>query len=107
MQEFFLNQKFITNSNGDTLESRLNDSLSNTQYFDILAGYFRLSGFKKIFHHLQTVEKIRILVGMNLDKQSYQYINLARQNQFNYQNKHLDLNIFHFSNNPFIKIATL
>jgi superfamily II DNA or RNA helicase len=87
MQEFFLNQKFITNSNGDTLESRLNDSLSNTQYFDILAGYFRLSGFKKIFHHLQTVEKIRILVGMNLDKQSYQYINLARQNQFNYQNK--------------------
>ena len=80
------NQKFITNHQGDTLETRLNNILTDTQYFDILVGFFRLSGFKKIFHNLENVEKIRISVGINLDKQTYDYLGFTKQTEFDYFN---------------------
>ena len=75
------NTKFITNDSNDTLEARFNKSLIYTKAFDVLVGFFRISGFKKIFHNLENVEKIRILVGLNLDSQSYQYISLANQSE--------------------------
>ncbi len=61
--------KFFTNEPERDLYSRFSAILkSNTQFFDILVGYFRTSGFFKMYEALETVEKIRILVGLNVDR---------------------------------------
>lgn len=60
--------KFFTNEPERDLYSRFATILkSNTQFFDVLVGYFRTSGFFKMYEALEDVEKIRILVGMNVD----------------------------------------
>lgn len=61
--------KFFTNEPERDLYSRFAAILkSNTQFFDVLVGYFRTSGFFKMYKALESVEKIRILVGLNVDK---------------------------------------
>lgn len=61
--------KFFTNEPERDLYSRFAAILkSNTQFFDVLVGYFRASGFFKMYEALEQVEKIRILVG-NLKQQ--------------------------------------
>ena len=61
--------KFFTNEPEKDLYSRFAAVLkSNTQFFDVLVGYFRSSGFFKMYESLETVEKIRILVGLNVDR---------------------------------------
>ena len=61
--------KFFTNEPERDLYSRFAAILkSNTQFFDVLVGYFRTSGFFKMYKSLEDVEKIRILVGLNVDK---------------------------------------
>lgn len=61
--------KFFTNEPERDLYSRFAAILkSNTQFFDILVGYFRTSGFFKLYPSLKSVDKIRILVGLNVDK---------------------------------------
>jgi superfamily II DNA or RNA helicase len=64
-----MNTKFITNQNGQTLYDRFTALIKNTQYFDILVGYFYLSGFYKLEASLNQTDKIRILVGMETDDQ--------------------------------------
>lgn len=60
--------KFFTNEPERDLYSRFAAILrSNTQFFDVLVGYFRASGFFKMCEALESVEKIRILVGLNVD----------------------------------------
>ena len=60
--------KFFTNEPERDLYSRFAAILkSNTQFFDVLVGYFRASGFFKMYEALEQVEKIRILVGLNVD----------------------------------------
>lgn len=60
---------FFTNEPERDLYSRFSTILrSNTQFFDILVGYFRTSGFFKMKDAMKDVEKIRILVGLNVDK---------------------------------------
>lgn len=63
--------KFYTNEEGNTLYERFNQTLKNAQYFDSLVGYFRTSGFYRLYKSLEKVEKIRILVGLNIDRQTY------------------------------------
>ena len=61
--------KFFTNEPERDLYTRFATILkSNTQFFDILVGYFRSSGFFKLYESLENVEKIRVLVGLNVDK---------------------------------------
>lgn len=70
--------KFFTNQPERDLYSRFATILkSNTQFFDVLVGYFRSSGFFKLYESLETVEKIRILVGLNVDKFTVKIIDLA------------------------------
>lgn len=72
---------FFTNEEGYTLYDRFNKILNNNvQFFDILVGYFRSSGFYKMYEPMENVEKIRILVGLNLDKKTVKMIHEARQN---------------------------
>lgn len=70
--------KFFTNEPERDLYSRFATILkSNTQFFDVLVGYFRASGFFKMYEALETVEKIRILVGLNVDKFTVKIIDQA------------------------------
>src|SRR5690606_3940093 len=58
--------------------------LKDTQLFDVLVGYFRASGFYQLHEALEPVEKIRILVGLSIDRDSYDIM------QYNQQNSILD-----------------
>lgn len=70
--------KFFTNEPERDLYSRFATILkSNTQFFDILVGYFRASGFFKMYEALDSVEKIRILVGLNVDRFTVKIIDRA------------------------------
>lgn len=70
--------KFFTNEPERDLYSRFSAILkSNTQFFDVLVGYFRSSGFFNMYEALETVEKIRILVGLNVDLFTVKIIDLA------------------------------
>lgn len=71
--------KFFTNDNGNNLYDRFKTTLNSSKYFDALVGYFRTSGFYRIYDSLNNVESIRILVGINTDYQTYKFINEARQ----------------------------
>ncbi|MBQ7265217.1 MAG: helicase [Firmicutes bacterium] len=72
--------KFFTNEPERDLYSRFSAILkSNTQFFDVLVGYFRTSGFFKLYPSLQNVEKIRILVGLNVDRFTVKIIDRAKQ----------------------------
>ena len=72
--------KFFTNEPERDLYNRFAAILkSHTQFFDVLVGYFRSSGFFTMYKSLQTVEKIRILVGLNVDLLTVKVIDLANE----------------------------
>lgn len=61
--------KFFTNEPERDLYGRFSTILkNNTQFFDVLVGYFRTSGFFRLYPAMDQVEKIRVLVGLNVDK---------------------------------------
>lgn len=70
--------KFFTNEPERTLYDRFSVILqNNTQFFDILVGYFRSSGFFKLYPAMENIEKIRILVGLNADKYTVEILDQA------------------------------
>lgn len=71
---------FFTNEEGHTLLSRFKSTLKDTQLFDVLVGYFRASGFYQLYDALEPVEKIRILVGLSVDRDSYDMMQYHQQN---------------------------
>lgn len=79
--------KFFTNEPEKDLYTRFTKILqSNTQFFDIIVGYFRTSGFFKMKDALDSVEKIRILVGLNVDKYTVKIIDTAKD-EIEYERK--------------------
>lgn len=70
---------FFTNEEGHTLLSRFKSTLKDTQLFDVLVGYFRASGFYQLYDALEPVEKIRILVGLSIDRDSYDMMQYNQQ----------------------------
>lgn len=58
------------NENGVKLADRLNTVLTNSKYFDVLVGYFRITGFYLLQERLENVEEIRILIGLGTDSQT-------------------------------------
>ena len=60
---------FTTNQGSNTLEKHLKEILTegNVKYFDVLIGYFRMTGFNKIEQYLKDIEKLRILIGINTE----------------------------------------
>ncbi len=61
---------FITNEEGNTLQERFRVLLKDTRFFDVLVGYFYTSGFYTLYQSLENTEKIRILIGINTNKQT-------------------------------------
>jgi len=71
---------FFTNEPDRDLYARFTNILkNNTQYFDILVGYFRTSGFFKLYPAMGDVDKIRVLVGLNVDYKTVEIINLSHK----------------------------
>lgn len=70
---------FFTNEEGHTLLSRFKSTLKDTQLFDVLVGYFRSSGFYQLYDALEPLEKIRILVGLNVDRDTYEVMQYHQQ----------------------------
>lgn len=79
---------FFTNEEGHTLLSRFKSTLKDTQLFDVLVGYFRVSGFHQLYDALEPVEKIRILVGLSVDRDSYDMMQYHHQNGILYFESH-------------------
>ncbi|MGB9609236.1 MAG: helicase-related protein [Minisyncoccia bacterium] len=70
-----LQTKFIANDENSSLFDKFRKLLpKNTQKFDILVGYLYSSGFKKLIDYLDNIEEIRLIVGMKIDKQLYEWI---------------------------------
>ena len=70
---------FFTNEDGQKLEDRFKRTLKDVQYFDILVGYFRTSGFYRLYQDFENIDKIRILVGLNTDKKAVDIIQSTKQ----------------------------
>ncbi len=65
---------FFTNEADASLLDRFKSTLAYVQYFDVLVGYFRTSGFHLLYQALEDVERIRILVGLSVDRQAFEII---------------------------------
>ncbi len=65
---------FITNEGDNTLLNEFNLLLKDTKFFDCLVGYFYVSGFHKLQKSLENTKKIRILVGMGINSQTFHLI---------------------------------
>ncbi|MBM4176727.1 MAG: helicase, partial [Ignavibacteria bacterium] len=62
---------FIINESEQNLKQRFEVLINDSRFFDCLVGYFYISGFHSIFKALEKNEKIRILVGMNMNRTIY------------------------------------
>ena len=80
-----MDNKFFTNEEGSTLLDRFNATLKDVQYFDVIVGYFRTSGFHLMKESMQDIDKIRILVGLNTDNKTYEILEEAKQSSFDFE----------------------
>jgi superfamily II DNA or RNA helicase len=65
-----MSTRFFTNRRDNTLIEKFAGVFSNNpdiRFFDALVGYFRSSGYFALRPHLANLEKIRILVGIDVD----------------------------------------
>ena len=65
---------FITNEQGRNLKDRFAVLIKDTRFFDVLVGYFYTSGFYAVYPTLEKTEKIRILIGISTNRQTYDLI---------------------------------
>ena len=72
---------FFTNEPGASLADRFTQTLRAVKYFDVLVGYFRTSGFFRLADSLENVEKIRILIGLNVDRRAFEVIDTVSTQQ--------------------------
>ena len=69
---------FFTNEENNTLLDRFKTVLTTVEFFDILVGYFRISGFHQLYKSFENIEKVRILVGLNIDMKTFSIIETSR-----------------------------
>ena len=70
---------FITNEKDQSLKDRFEILIKDTRFFDCLVGYFYASGFHALYKSLENTEKIRILIGISTNKQTYDLMQNAKQ----------------------------
>jgi superfamily II DNA/RNA helicase len=76
---------FFTNDENATLLNRFKTTLKFVQFFDVLVGYFRTSGFYLLQDAFEGIDKIRILVGLNVDAKTFEIVETQRrQAEFNF-----------------------
>jgi len=78
-----MQKSFFTNEDENTLENKINHLLENDkniEFLDFLIGYFRITGFDKIVDKLKPeIKMIRILIGINTDKNTYDASELIKK----------------------------
>lgn len=62
---------FITNEGDKNLKNRFDSLIKDSRFFDVLVGYFYTSGFYAVYPSLEKTEKIRILIGISTNRQTY------------------------------------
>jgi len=75
---------FITNEKGQNLLERFNVLIKDTEFFDVLVGYFYTSGFHALYKSLDKTKRIRILIGISTNKATLQLIEQARQSELQF-----------------------
>ena len=65
---------FITNEENNKLVDRFAALIKHSQFFDCLVGYFYTSGFHSLYKSLEKTEKIRILIGISTNKDTFDLI---------------------------------
>ncbi|MBN8701921.1 MAG: helicase [Bacteroidetes bacterium] len=89
MNKIHTDLTFFTNEEGQTLLDRFRTTLKDTQYFDVLVGYFRSSGFYQLYESIEPIDKVRILVGLGVDEDAYKTINQYQtQTMFDFESHH-------------------
>ena len=65
-----MSTKFFTNEAGRTLIQKIEGVFQHKKihFLDVLVGYFRASGYFRVRPFVQKSGKIRILVGINIDR---------------------------------------
>ncbi|OGW25509.1 MAG: helicase [Nitrospirae bacterium GWC2_42_7] len=82
---------FITNEHSQNLKKRFEVLIKDTKLFDCLVGYFYTSGFHAIYKSLENTDKIRILIGINTNRQTYDLLKTAsHENQQALQFSHYE-----------------
>ena len=71
-------KKFLTNQGENTLSKRLEKILPLTHDFDCLVGYFFISGFFRLYPALESVKKVRILIGLKNEQVVHGLIQIAK-----------------------------
>lgn len=71
--------RFFTNTDNNSLLDRFKKTLKHAQYFDVLVGYFRTSGFYRLYQDIENIQKVRILVGINTDRRAYEIIEESKK----------------------------
>ncbi len=69
---------FITNKKNRSLKKRFEVLIKDTKFFDCLVGYFYASGFHAIYQSLEKTKKVRILIGISTDPQTYDMMRKAK-----------------------------
>jgi len=72
---------FITNEKNQTLKDRFNVLIKDSRFFDCLVGYFYTSGFSAVYQSLENTEKIRILIGISTNQNTYDLITNSQRAQ--------------------------
>lgn len=70
---------FITNEKNQSLKDRFEVLIKDTSFFDCLVGYFYTSGFHALYKALEKTEKIRILIGISTNRQTYNLLDQANK----------------------------
>ncbi|HOY15700.1 MAG TPA: helicase-related protein [Haliscomenobacter sp.] len=76
--------KFFTNEGDNTLLAKFKGIIKhlNIYHFDALVGYFRASGYFHLRKVLEDVEKVRILIGIDVDSLTAKYYSQGRELRF-------------------------
>ena len=65
---------FFTNEDGRRLIDRLKTVFKDTKELDIVVGYFYLSGLYQLQEELEKVDRIRIIVGMQVGRDVFDLV---------------------------------
>ena len=72
---------FITNDGSGNLKDRFRSLVKDARFFDVLVGYFYTSGFYEVYEQLENTEKIRILIGISTNKETYDSVNRVKSHK--------------------------
>src|SRR3989344_8304806 len=75
---------FITNEKDQNLLERFRVLIKDTEFFDVLVGYFYTSGFYALYKSLEKTKKIRILIGISTNKKTVELIEQAEQSELQF-----------------------